>query len=185
MAHVVCPWWLGYALASPLRRLWHQPLDILRPLVAGGMTVLEPGCGMGFFTLDLARLVGPAGRVVAVDIQPRMLAGLGRRARRAGLAGRIDARLARPEGLGLEDLDGRVDFALAFAMVHEVPDAARFYAELHRALGQGGTVLLAEPKGHVTERAFAKTLALARSAGLLDEPAPPIRSHWAALLRRA
>ena len=73
MAHRVCPWWLGYLLASPLRRLMQDPVKVVAPYVREGMTVLEPGPGMGFFTLELARLVGPSGRVVAVDIQPRML----------------------------------------------------------------------------------------------------------------
>ena len=73
MAHRVCPWWLGYLLASPLRRLMYDPARILTPHVREGMTVLEPGPAMGFFTLELARRVGPAGRVVAVDIQEKML----------------------------------------------------------------------------------------------------------------
>ena len=61
----VCPWWAGYILASPLRRLIQDPRSLLAPYVHPGMTVLEPGPGMGFFTLELARLVGPAGRVIA------------------------------------------------------------------------------------------------------------------------
>lgn len=93
----VYPWWLGYLLVSPLRRLSQNPGKVLAPYVREGMTVLEPGRGMGFFTLELARLVGPSGRVVAVDIQPRMLAGLRRRAARAGLelAGRPSIRRSR------------------------------------------------------------------------------------------
>jgi len=75
----VCPWWLGYLLASPVRRLLQDPRKLLGPYVREGMTVLEPGPGMGFFTLEIARLVGPSGRVVAVDIQPRMLSSLRRR----------------------------------------------------------------------------------------------------------
>ena len=65
MTHRVCPWWLGYCLICPLQ--------ILAPYVHDGMTVLEPGSGMGFFTLELARLVVASGRVIAVDIQPKML----------------------------------------------------------------------------------------------------------------
>jgi predicted methyltransferase len=61
MARRICPWWLGYVLANPIRRLWHNPREILLPFVKEGMLVLEPGPGMGFFTLDLARLVGPNG----------------------------------------------------------------------------------------------------------------------------
>ena len=85
MAHRVCPWWIGYFLASPLRKLRQDPHAVLSPFVREGMVVLEPGPGMGFFTLELARLVGPRGRVVAVDVQARMLSGLRRRARRAKL----------------------------------------------------------------------------------------------------
>ncbi len=62
MAKRVCPWWLGYLLASRLRRLWEDPRTILAPYVREDMTVLEPGPGMGFFTLELARLVGSSGR---------------------------------------------------------------------------------------------------------------------------
>jgi ubiquinone/menaquinone biosynthesis C-methylase UbiE len=183
MEHEVCPWWLGYLLAHPLRRVWQEPMKILRPFVTEGMTVLEPGCGMGFFTIDLARLVGPNGRVVAVDIQPRMLAGLGRRANRAGVTNRIDARLARPEGLDVEDLDGRVGFCLAYALVHELADPARFFLEIRRALERGGHLLVAEPRGHVTERAFAATVTTARAAGLALEPGPRIRLSRTAVLR--
>ncbi len=68
------------------------------------MTVFEPGPGMGFFTIELARRVGPTGRVVAVDIEPRMLAGLRRRAAKAGLLERIDLRLAQTRTLGIVDL---------------------------------------------------------------------------------
>jgi ubiquinone/menaquinone biosynthesis C-methylase UbiE len=79
MAHRVCPWWLGYFLISPLRQFRQNPSAILRPYVHDGQTVLEPGPGMGFFTLELARLVGARGRVVAVDVQPKMLDKLKRR----------------------------------------------------------------------------------------------------------
>jgi SAM-dependent methyltransferase len=120
---------------------------------------------MGFFTLDMGRLVGPSGRVVAVDIQPRMLDVLRRRARKAGLLGRIDARLAHGDGMGIDDLEGRVDFVLAFAVVHELPDAGRFFAEARRATKPGGRLLLSEPRMHVTEAAFAATLRLAEGAG--------------------
>jgi ubiquinone/menaquinone biosynthesis C-methylase UbiE len=182
MAQHTCPWWIGYLLASPLRRLWHDPHQILSPLVAPGMTVLEPGPGMGFFTLELARLVGPSGRVVAVDVQPRMLAALRRRAGRQGLLERIETREATADSMGIADLAGRVDFVLAFAMVHEVPDRDRFFAEVTRALAPGGRVLLAEPRGHVNESLFAKLLRLAEANGLRAVSQLVIPSSRAAVL---
>jgi ubiquinone/menaquinone biosynthesis C-methylase UbiE len=181
MGHV-CPWWLGSILASPVRKLWQDPRRILAPHVREGMTVLEPGPGMGFFTLELARLVGPAGKVVAVDIQPRMLAGLRRRAVRAGLEGRIDARLASDAGLGVDDLAGKVDLIVAMWMVHELPDAGRFFAEARRALAPGGTVLVVEPRGHVAAADFEATLAAAERAGFRRAPGPRIGQNLTATL---
>lgn len=180
----VCPWWLGWLLASPIRRLVQDPATILGPFVSEGMTVLEPGPGMGFFTLELARRVGPTGRVIAVDVQERMLSGLRRRAARVGLVDRIELRLASRDGLGIEDLAGRVDFALAFAMVHEVPDGGRLLAAIAAALRRGGRLLLVEPAGHVRRDAFAATLRSAAEAGLRAGPDPAMsRSHSAVLVR--
>src|SRR6266849_3928597 len=117
MSHPVCPWWLGYLLLLPIRRIRQNPRKLLGALVREGMTVLEPGPGMGFFSLDLARMVGPGGRVVAVDLQERMVKVLSRRALKAGLADRIDIRRAEPDRLGVEDLAGRVDLVLAIFVV--------------------------------------------------------------------
>jgi ubiquinone/menaquinone biosynthesis C-methylase UbiE len=107
MGERVCPWWLGPLLASPLRRLMYDPAKVVAAYIHEGMTVLEPGPGMGFFTLELVRRVGASGRVVAVDVQPRMLDGLRRRAARAGLLERIDIRLASADSMGLTDLAAR------------------------------------------------------------------------------
>jgi SAM-dependent methyltransferase len=181
MERRVCPWWLGYWLASPLRRITHDPGAILRPYVSEGMRVLEPGPGMGFLTLELARLVGPRGRVLAVDVQASMLESLRRRARRAGVVDRIELRLAEPRSLGIADVALCIDFVLAFAMVHEVPDRALFFREVTAALKPGGHVLFAEPAWHVTEGDFSASLALAAEAGLCLEGRPGIRSSRAAL----
>lgn len=185
MSPTVCPWWAGYLLVSPLRRLAQDPAAILAPFVREGMTVLEPGPGMGFFTLEAARRVGPGGRVIAVDLQPRMLAALRRRAARAGLADRIEAREARPESLGIEDLAGRVDLVLALWVVHELPDAGHFFSEARAALAPGGRVLLVEPRGHVTAAAFDESLAAASRAGLRPSPGPRVWRSLTALLGAA
>jgi len=184
MVNFVCPWWLGYLLASPIRRLVQDPAKILAPYVREGMTVLEPGPGMGFFTLELARLVGPSGRVVAVDLQPRMLAGLKRRAARAGLGERVDARLAERDSLGVPDLAGKVDFALAFALVHELPAAGPFFTQVAETLKPGACLLLAEPTGHVNAAEFEDELQAAAQAGLQLVDRPTIRRSRTALLKR-
>ena len=80
MAQLVCPWWIGMLMASPVRSWFDDPEKLLRPYIREGMTVLEPGPGMGFFTLPMAKMVGVSGRVIAVDVQQKMLNGLRHRA---------------------------------------------------------------------------------------------------------
>ncbi len=185
MAERVCPWWAGYLLASPVRKwMLGNPENMLAPFVRKGMTVLEPGPGMGFFTLPLARMVGPEGRVVAVDIQAKMLEGLRRRARGAGLHERIDARLAEPDRMGLGDLTGAVDLVLAFAVVHEVPSSEAFFRDVAATLKPGASLFLAEPAGHVRLEIFQQELAEARAAGLKAVSRPTIRRCLAAVLRK-
>ena len=169
MAARICPFWVGYLLVNPLRKLLEDPDRMLAPFVREGMIVLEPGCGMGYFTLPLARMVGPRGRVVAVDVQPRMLSALGRRARKAGLADRIDIRRAGAGGLGTEDLFGEVDVAAALHVVHEVPDQGAFFAEVWKALKPGAKLLIVEPKGHVCQEKFERTVAVAKKIGFGPE----------------
>jgi SAM-dependent methyltransferase len=132
-AHPICPWWIGYLLASPVRKLMQDPVAILAPYVRDRMTVLEPGPGMGFFTLEIARMVGPYGHVIAVDSQQRMIEGLQRRARKADLLDRIDAHVIPKASMALDGLDGVVDFTFAFAVVHEMPCAEDFFSEAARA----------------------------------------------------
>ena len=69
MAERVCPWWLGYLLASPMR-LGRKNRKLLAVLREG--SGLEPGPGMGFFTLPRSCMVGPTGRIFAIDIQTKI-----------------------------------------------------------------------------------------------------------------
>jgi len=165
MAGRVCPWWLGYFLACPIRRFLENPDRLLSGMVQPGMTVLDVGCAMGFFTLPAARLVGPEGRVIAVDLQEKMISSLGRRARRAGLSDRIETRVCSEHTLGVGDLNGSVDLVLALHVVHEVPDRDRLMSELYQATRQSGHLLVVEPKGHVSADDFATTVAAAERAG--------------------
>ena len=107
-----------------------DPDEIVQPYAEEGMNVLDVGCGMGFFSLPLAKLVGDKGRVVCIDLQEKMIGGLVTRAKKAGLADRIDARVCTQSSLGVSDLAGKIDFALAFAMVHEVPHKDILFSEI-------------------------------------------------------
>jgi ubiquinone/menaquinone biosynthesis C-methylase UbiE len=182
--HVLCPWWMGYFLASPLRRLYQNPERILAPHVKAGMVALDVGSAMGYFTLPMARLVGGNGRVIAVDLQEKMIRSLKRRAHRAGLSGRIETRTCSSRSLGIDDLADRVDFALAFAVLHEMPDARGTFTGVYRSLRAGGRLLLAEPSGHVTVEEFARTTATANESGFNVVSTPTIRSSRSLLLAK-
>ena len=169
MAARVCPPWKGYLLLNPLRKLLENPNKILGQFVRAGMTVLEPGCGMGYFTLPLARLVGPGGRVVVAEIQPKMLSALERRARKAGLLSRIELRQAKADRLGVEDLAGEVDFAGALHLVHEVPDQSSFFTQIWETLKPGSKLLVIEPRGYVSQDQFEQSLAAAEKIGFRPE----------------
>jgi ubiquinone/menaquinone biosynthesis C-methylase UbiE len=162
MPHV-CPWWGGYCIDNRLRRLLHAPEKIVGPYVKPGMTVMDVGCGMGLFSIAMARMVGDQGRVIAVDLQQKMLDVLQKRAERAGVANRIRPHRCESDRLGIED---PVDFALAFAMAHEVPDARRLLTEIRSCLKPGGKFFVAEPWLHVPGRAFAAMVATANDVGL-------------------
>jgi ubiquinone/menaquinone biosynthesis C-methylase UbiE len=187
MAHEhadVCTWWYAYFFDNPLRGLLHDAERILRPYVGPGMTVLDVGCGMGFFSLALARMVGDTGTVIAADLEPKMLNVVGRRARRRGLVQRIRPHLCQSDGVGVLDA---VDFGLAFWMVHEVPDQRAFMDEMHGILKPGGHLFIAEPKAHATEEDFRATSDHATAAGYesLGAPSEKVRMSHAAVFRRS
>ena len=180
MAHV-CTWWHAYTFDNDLRGLFHNPAKIFGPYIKPGMTVLDVGCGTGFTSNGLARLVGEGGRVIAVDLQEQMLDVLERRARKAGVAGRIRRHHCRVDHIGIAD---QVDFANAFWMVHEVPGQGELFRQLHDCLKPGGKLLLAEPRFHVSEQAFQATVEAAEAAGLAAAGQPRVRFSRAVVFAR-
>jgi 2-polyprenyl-3-methyl-5-hydroxy-6-metoxy-1,4-benzoquinol methylase len=165
MAGKVCPFWIGYLLLSPLRRFFQNPDKILAPYISPDMTVMDYGSAMGYFSLPMARMVQPAGKVICVDIQERMLIALARRAERAGLTNNIETFCIDTEMFSLNPFYERIEFILCFAVAHEVPDQKILFTELSNALKSGGYMLLSEPSGHVNAEAFQKTQETAFECG--------------------
>lgn len=157
-----CPWWICWTFDNPFRRLIHNPHTILEGLVGEGMMAMDHGCGMGYFTIEMARMVGPTGKVYAVDLQKEMFPKLRWRAEKAGVADRIETIVSTPENLTATE---KVDFILLFWMMHEVPDKDRLYKELRALLNPGGKLLLVEPYWHVSEASFLESAGFAECAG--------------------
>ncbi len=168
----ICPWWLAYSFDNPLRRLAHDPQAILAPYLREGMTAIDIGCGMGYFSRTMAKIVGPSGAVIAADVQQEMLDISRKRAEQDGVAGRIRFVRVKEDDLLVTE---QVDFALAFWMVHEVNDTEKFFVQVHRLLKLTGTLLIAEPKMHVNRSRFEDILSIAKKTGFAIYDTPRIR----------
>ncbi|MCP4135647.1 MAG: class I SAM-dependent methyltransferase [bacterium] len=176
----------GYILAGPIRRLTLNPKKTFMPYITEGMKVLDAGCGMGFFTLPMAKLVGETGRVFSVDTHEKMIELLRERAAKAGLAKRITADVCpadAPAFNGNEDLYD-IDFALAFAVVHEVPHRETMLANIYNSLKKGGMFLMAEPRGHVSKKYFKGSISLAEKTGFTVLEYPGINLNHAVLFEK-
>ena len=185
MAGRVCPFWMGYFLISPLRKFRQNPVKILDPYLHAGMSVLDFGAAMGYFSIPMAELVSPGGSVVSVDIQDRMLRVLAKRAEKAGVGSVVSTHLlkAGPVDLGL--YQGRMDFVLLFAVAHEVPDQEALFGELSKVLKPGGKLLFSEPAGHVSKSKFEASIRVAEGKGFSRRNQVPIRGAISILLEKS
>ncbi|OGP68913.1 MAG: hypothetical protein A2031_05860 [Deltaproteobacteria bacterium RBG_19FT_COMBO_43_11] len=174
----VCPRWLCFTFDNVFRKLLQDPYKILRPYIKKGDAVLDVGPGIGYFTIPLAEMVGKNGLVIAADIQEKMLMAIKKRAQRIGMKQRITLQLASSDSLNIKS---KIDFILAFWMVHEVPDKARFFSQLHSLLKKNGKFLMVEPKFHVSSKKFVQALDYALEAGFALEGSPGISLSRAAL----
>jgi ubiquinone/menaquinone biosynthesis C-methylase UbiE len=178
----VCSWQHARFLDNWIRRLIHNPEKIVSKYIEKGQTVLDLGSGPGMFSLAMAEMVGEEGKVISVDIQEEMLQILRRKSEEAGLDSRIFLHKSRPDGIGLRE---KVDFALAFYMVHEVPDKAGFLSEVATLVKPQGRLLIVEPKLHVSKSSFEETAEVAVSNGLRLISRPKVHFSRAVLLERA
>ena len=180
MTQHVSVWWPLLALALPLRGLLHRPDKLLKTFLPPGSLALDLGYGQGHFSLGMARLVGPEGRVVALDPDEKTPGAVLKKAERAGYAGRIEAGILAPPDYGLDGLKGEVDFGLCFYLLHRIEDKRGFLAKLRRALRPGARLLLAEPTYHVKRDQFVRERAEMLRAGFVELSAPRMRfSHTA------
>ncbi len=184
MAEDLCPVWVGYLLSNPIRKILHNPQKILSPYVKNGMTVLDIGCAMGYFSIPLAHLVGSNGKVICVDVQEKMILVLEKRLKKLGLSDRVETRLSNNNSLNMDDFKEKIDFALAFAVVHEVSDVSQLFSEINKTMKTAGRLLVAEPKFHVSKNDFKNTVSLAEKNNFKVTERPHILLSHAVILEK-
>ncbi|MCJ7717356.1 MAG: class I SAM-dependent methyltransferase, partial [Anaerolineales bacterium] len=122
-------------------------------------------------TVPMAKLVGKNGKVIAVDMQSKMLSGLQTRAEQADLREQIELHQCTQDQIGIS---GPVDFILAFWMVHEVHHRREFLDQIYQLLKEGGRLLIAEPYLHVSGKTFQEMIAELQGIGFSVEEHPRI-----------
>lgn len=176
----VCPVEHAHSLDSKLRKWLQNPNKILAPYINEGMTVLDIGCGPGFFSIELAKMVGQNGKVISVDLQEGMLQKIRNKINGTPLEGIIKLVKCEVDDLNVHD---KVDFILAFYMVHEVPDKDKLFHSLKNILNEKGKLLIVEPKfGHVNKEEFNITISKAEKVGFMSAPGLKLPFSFSSLL---
>ena len=177
--HHVCPVERAGHLDNRFRRWMHNPAKILGPYVRKGMTVLDVGCGVGFFSIEMAGMVGEGGKVIAADLQEGMLECLRGKIKGTGVEGRITVHKCQEDKIGVSE---SVDFVLLFYVVHEIKKKEEFFNEIVTILRPEGQILIVEPPFHVSKTEFEETVGKAREAGLKEVGRPKMLFSKAAVM---
>lgn len=177
----VCPVERAGILDFRIRRWLQDPQKILRPYIEEGVTVLDIGCGPGFFSIDMAQMVGRSGRLIASDLQEGMLRKLREKIQGTELEERITLHKCEQNKVGLSV---NVDFVLAFYVVHEVPNLKMFFEEIESILKPNGQFLIVEPPFHVSKTAFGEMIRKARDAGFKPVEGPKVLLSKTVILKK-
>lgn len=132
----------------------------------------------------MAHLVGEHGKVVCIDLQEVTIENLIKRAKSAGLDKQMKIRSCSQDSLRIDDIREEMDFALAFAVVHEVSNRGVLFKEIFNALKPGGKLLVAEPMGHVGQKHFEDSISLAQKEGFSIVQRPKIERSYSVLLSK-
>ena len=165
----ICPASLAGTLDNLFRKSVQNPQKMLKPYIREGMTVLDVGCGPGFFSVEIAKMLNGTGKVIAADVQQGMLDIIKDKIKGTPLEQRIELHRSDFENIGVLE---KIDFVLASWMVHEVRNQKKFIEELTSILKSDGMILIIEPKFHVSKKAFETTVSMTKEIGfsVIDNP---------------
>ena len=136
------PEFLANLIDNPLRRKIQPPSEMpIRHGIRPGMTVLEVGPGNGRYTIETVRRVGGAGKVVTVDIEPKMIERVQQRAQAEGITN-LEAKVADVYQLPFPD--GMFDAIYMITVISEIPEPGRALQEFYRVLSPSGTLAFSE-----------------------------------------
>lgn len=175
-----CPAAVGWLVDNPLRRYYMQPV-LGWTGIQPGEVVLELGPGPGVFTVPAAKKVGPQGRLVAVDIQPEMIARTQQHLHRAAVTN-VELHLAGAYSLPLND--GSVDRAFLISVLPEVPNPTRALAELHRVLRPGGVLSITAEFPDPDYWFLSETIEQLEAAGFTLADSRPVAGRNRRAMRR-
>jgi len=165
----VCPVEAAGGLDNSFRKIVQNPQKILKPFINPNSNVLDLGCGPGFFSVEIAKMLKGSAKVIAADLQQGMLDKVKKKIEGTELENRISLHKCLDNSINLNE---KVDFILAFYMVHEVPDKEHFFKELKSILNANSSVLIVEPKFHVTKINFENMLEIAKRYGFRVKKEP-------------
>jgi len=176
-----CPWWLAYTWDNRIRNIFHNTEVILKPYINPGNTALDVGCGMGYFSIHMAKYIGEEGKVISVDIQKEMLTILKERSEKYGIENIIKTILSHGD---LNDIRERIDFALNFWMLHEVDAQEKLVKQIYDLLNPGGKYLIVEPKIHTSKKYFKAIIEMCKKIGFRIVTYPNIMFSRSVLLSK-
>jgi len=177
----ICPVEKASSLDTRIRRWLQNPKKVLKSYIKEEMTVLDFGCGPGFFSVDMAHMVGESGRVIAADLQEGMLHKVRDKIKGTEIENHITLHKCEENKIGISE---NIDFVLAFYIIHEVNNKEEIFTDIETILKPGGQVLIVEPPFHVSKREFEETIDKAKAAGLTEVDRPKLLFNKAVVLKK-
>ncbi len=175
----ICPVENAGMLDSFFRRIIQNPKKILSSHFSGNITVVDLGCGPGFFTIEIAKKLDSSGKVIAVDVQQGMLDIVKNKIKNKPYEHKIILHKAGFESLNLTE---KTDIILAFYVIHEI-NRDNLFSELKSILKPDGKILIAEPNFHISKKVYKEMLHTLKEEGFEIISKPKIFFSRAVLVK--